>query len=195
MKVVEAAGYEDPAVEEFLGNYRAELLGPPAVDPEPGDEIPTYQQQEASPELPAEPGLALAVERVSPLLPEARCPLRGSFRLPVRTCHIVKPEEGGEGGELPEEAPTAVVPINLLLTGSVDPTPQVVKLGVPSYTPLETVGDDTLATGYFTVDLCTLVDVTTTPQTYFIYAFTGEFMCGPLPAAFVTIPESWLAEK
>ena len=84
---------------------------------------------------------------------------------------------------------TARVPVSLLLTGSAEPTPQILKLTVPSYTPLESAGGHTIATGYFSLDLCRIANLLVTPQTYFIYAFSGEVMTSAVPTAFVRLPE------
>ena len=50
------------------------------------------------------------------------------------------------------------------------------------------MGGQSIATGHFTVDLAKLVKIGMTPQTYFIYAFSGPVLHGPTPAAFVHIP-------
>ena len=189
MKRVEAAGYEDPEVERFLRKNLAAALDTPAIWPEPvpGLSEPTYRRQEESPRLPAEPGIALHIERVGFMRPSERRCLFGGFRLPIRPQHIVKPSEE-KRGKKKRKPPTAVVPITLLLTGSVDPAPRLLQLAVPSYAPLETSGDETRATGYFTLDLCRMTDLMERPQTYFIYAFSGAVMVGPIPAAFVRLP-------
>lgn len=192
MKLVESAGYEDPAVDDFLMEFQAKMLGPPEISPEPGGELPNYEQGDDSPEIPAEPGIVMSMERVNALGAETQCLINASYRLPIRPHHVMKPAEG-EGEPAPAGDETAIVPITLLLTGSVDTTPKVVELAVPTTEPVDTSGDAPVATGYFALDLCTLEELTSTPQTYFIYAFSGEVMAGPFPTAFVKLPEGWEA--
>ncbi len=193
MKLVDSTTYDDPAVERYMRELQAMKLGIPRISPEPDDPAPSYQRLDDSPELPSEPGIALAVERVNVIQPatdglSTHCPLTASFRLPVRPHHLAEPPEG----DAPDEPQaTAVVPITLLLTGSADPAPKLVKLAVPSYEAVATDAGQPVATGYFHLDLCRLADLTSTPQTYFLYAFAGEAMTGPVPAAFVRLPESW----
>ena len=179
MKVVESAGFEDPAVDEFLRDYRAKRLPPPAIFPEAGEVLPSYRKEDTSPKIPAETGIALSVARVNVFAPTTRCVLSGSFRLPIQPQHLVK----SAGAE------TAIVPISLLLTGSVDPEPKILRLTVPCYDPVVTAGAQTIATGYFSFDLCRMTKLLVTPQTYFIYAFAGEVMTAPVPTAFARLPE------
>src|SRR5438067_3765615 len=191
MKVSESAGYDDPAVDEFLQQYRARRLHTPKVFPKVGTPLPSYRRQDNSPAIPAELGVALSVTRVNVFAPGARCILTGSFRLPIRPQNIVKPVKAGtESAVVPEE--TAIIPISLLITGSADATPQIVKLVVPSYGPLESTAHQTIATGYFSFDLCGIANLLVAPQTHFIYAFSGEVMTAAVPTAFVRLPEEEL---
>jgi len=183
MKVVESAGYDDPAVDDFIREYRASRRKPPTVFPEPGDPLPFYQRQEDSPAIPADIGIALSVTRVSVFSPRTRCVVTGSYRLRIQPQHVVKPVAGGVAQE------TARVPVSLLITGSADPAPRVLKLVVPSYEPLKSAGNETVAAGYFSLDLCRLTNLLVTPQTFFIYAFSAEVMTAAVPAAFVRLPE------
>ncbi len=236
MKLVESAGYEDPVVDEFMREYRASRMKLQAVFPEAAPPLPSYLRLDNSPEIPAEPGIALSVTRVQAFVPGARCVVTASYRLAIQTQHVVKPVTGGN--ELPGAlaqstgtpalgepaqtagtpaadvfaqtaatpststpaqftappassgpAQTARVPISLLLTGSADSRPRVVKLVVPCYEPLESVEGRMLAVGYFSVDLCRIADLLATPQTYFIYAFSGEVMTAAVPTAFARLPD------
>jgi hypothetical protein len=60
---------------------------------------------------------------------------------------------------------------------------------IPSYEPLVSVHGRPVAVGYFEFDLCRLSNLLVTPQTWFIYAFSGEVMTAPVPAAFAKLPE------
>jgi hypothetical protein len=192
MKLVESGGYEDPAVEEFFRQHLASQFGPPKVSPEPNSGrgfFPVYAERLESPAIPSEPGISIKINRVN-LMSAEECLLTASFRLPVEAAHIVKrsPASADEPPRLRRE--TAIIPITLLLTGSVEPSPQLIQLSVPAYSPLTTAAGQTMATGHFTFDLLQMASVRTIPQTYFIYAFAGPVLSGPVPAAFVTLPPS-----
>jgi hypothetical protein len=191
MKLVEAAGYEDPAVDEFLRQHLASRQAPPLIFPEPTETLPSYRREAASPAIPTEPGITLSVTRVNVFTPAARCVLSGSYRLPIQPQHAVKPAEFGNG-EVTTPAATAIVPITLLLTGSVEPEPKVLRLSVPSYEPLQSAGDQEVAVGHFSLDLCRMANLLVTPQTFFIYAFSGEVMTAGVPTAFARLPEEHL---
>jgi hypothetical protein len=189
MKLVETTGYEDPAVEQFFKEHLVSRRGPPRVVPEANSGpsyLPVYVERDDSPAIPSEVGIRMVVSRVN-LISTTECILTGSYRLPVAGPHIV------ERSILPSNEPsrarreTCIVPITLLLTGSVHPSPKLLRLAVPSFRPLTTAGNETIATGYFTLDLCQMANLTT-PQTYFIYAFAGPILAGPFPTAFVRIP-------
>jgi hypothetical protein len=182
MKLVESAGYEDPAVDDFLREYRARRLAPPMPYPEPAEPaqpLPSFRREDNSPDIPVEPGIALSVARVSVFAPGTRCVLAGSFRLAIYPQQLVRPPRLDE----------AIVPITLLLTGSVDPDPKIVRLFVPSYEPVKSVDGGPVAVGYFAFDLCRMTNLLVTPQTWFIYAFSGEVMTPAIPTAFAKLPE------
>ncbi len=187
VRVVESSAFEDPAVEAFLRSQVAARGERPRPFPEPGSDprsiLPLYEALDESPPLPAQPGVALSIERVN-LLPASECVVFGSYRLPVEARHVtpastLKTEPG---------APTAVIPITLLLTGSVDAAPRLARLQVPCKQPLVEVDGQAVATGHFAVDLAKLVRLGLTPQTYFVYAFAGGTLSGPVLTAFVRVP-------
>lgn len=193
MKVAESAGYEDPAVDDFVRERLASRMPLAEVTPAAGEPLPSYKAGEQSLAPPDAVGINLSVPRVSVFGADEPCIVRGSFRLPVLAQHRVKPADAKEG-EPPPPAPedTARVPISLLLTGSVDHAPQVLKLVVPVYEPLGDTDGKTdgqvIATGHFCFDLCGMPGMNIRPQTYFIYAFAGEVMTAAVPAAFTRLP-------
>ncbi len=193
MKLVESSGYQDPAVDDFLRTYQSEEHSSPTVFPQPGTPMPRYQRVSESTTLPDGVGIAMEVTRVNPISQSTSCILQGSYRLPVRPHQLVSSPRGDEAARA--NPMTAVVPITLLLTGSVDATPKLLPLSLPSYGPTKTLDDDTIVTGYFALDLCHMTDLTAVAQTYFIYAFSGEVMEGPVPTAFVRIPRDWEAGR
>ncbi|HEY2379966.1 MAG TPA: hypothetical protein VGK48_02175 [Terriglobia bacterium] len=179
MRLLEAAGYEDPAVDDFLREYRASRVPPPKPFPEPAIPLPNFKPMDQSPQITAGTGITLSVPRVNIFARNTRCILSGSFRLPIQPQHSSKP---------PRED-IATVPISLLITGSVDPEPRILRLFVPTYQPLESSGGRTIASGYFSFDLCGMTNLLSIPQTWFIYGFSGEVMTAPVPTAFAKLPD------
>lgn len=182
------SGYQDPEVASFIEEHRKKT-GPPPMWPEPGDPLPGYEKQPSSPAIPEEPGVVLSVERVTIIKEGISCVLHGSFRLPVESAQIVQPSPqqstAGES-EQSKPVPSAIVPITLVLTGSVVATPFIWRLMVPSFDPISEKEETKEVTGYFAIDLCTLGTLTGLHQTYFIYAFSREVMTGPVPMAFIS---------
>jgi hypothetical protein len=167
----EESSYRDEEVEKFLAQRRtapqAREVSPPAGE---GD-LPSYEQRETSPEVPTEPGLAMAAARVAvigmgPLL------LEGSFRLPlVERDRVAEPAEG---------APTNVVPVSIVVTGSNIPGPWSWDLGVPCAEEGEEV------TGHFALDLLSMQGFPQEPQTLFVYAVSRGVFSGPAVVGLVT---------
>ena len=137
--------------------------------------------------MPGELGINMMVKRVN-LMSAGECVLSASFRLPVEAPFVMPGNSDAAQATSSSKRQTAIVPITLLLTGSVDRSPQVIRLRVPSYTPVTTEGAQTVATGHFTLDLWQMANLGVTPQTFFIYAFSGPLMIGPVPTAFVSLP-------
>jgi hypothetical protein len=183
-KLMYSPGYKLPRLAESIEPPR--MLPEMAVWPEPGKPLPSYVRQDDSPSLPEENenhiGIALSVARVTVIKKNTQGILYGSFRLPIKDHEILNQGKQNNPGQ-PD--PTAIVPMNLLLTGSLYPWPVVLRLKVPSYTPIEITHGGACATGYFTFNLCALAGLDRAPQTYFIYAFSGKAMTGPVPMAFI----------
>lgn len=194
-QVVDSAAFHDEAAAAYLRALRAEEMGPPRIRPEPGQGLAGYARQDKSPEIPEEPGIALSVQRVTALRADRPCMLHGSFRLKT---DALPPGPAAAFGATPANAagaPAALVPIGLLLTGSVDASPVVVNLEVPSYAPLIRDGGESYAVGYFSLDLRAHADLPRTPQTFFLYAFSGEVSVGPALAAFVNPVLTWKTQE
>jgi hypothetical protein len=209
IKVIDSASFQDEAAQAFVRAYREEQLGPPRIHPEEADpekgeaqekNRTSYARQAASPGIPEEAGIALVSQRVTVIRADRPCLIHGSFRLPAKALSPppsarpsppapVSPAANPKDSRAP--APTAIVPIALMLTGSVQASPLVLNLNVPSYAPLERSGGENLATGYFTFDLCAQAALAGVVQTYFIYAFSGEVVAGPSLAAFVNPVLTW----
>ncbi len=172
----------DPEVEKFLDGMRRPALVEP-VEPPAGNPIPSYVKDAASPAIPREPGIALTADRVVLHTEDARCILRGSFRLPVHDRDRVREARQGERAFLVHgERPSAILPISLVLTGDAFAQPTVVSLRVPTFDALP--AEQAMATGHFTVDLVQLAPALS-DQTYAIWAVAGGTLSGPWLSAFV----------
>jgi hypothetical protein len=169
--------YRDPEVERFLA-AEAERNVAPLPWPPPGEPLPCYQAIEGSPEVPVGPSIALAGDRVVVADERARLVLCGSFRLPLVRREIVPVV-----ARPAEPLPSAVLAVSLLVVGADLALPTVVPLRVPVWDESPTVG--ALVTGHFALDLLALPVMPRVAQTYFVYAFRGEAMAGPLPMALV----------
>jgi hypothetical protein len=181
-----AQAFEDEEVAKFLAAKQAKLA-PPAVSPPPGELFPTYQKRDDSPPIPDKLGIKLVADRVVVLRPDASCVLRGAFRLAPRPREVVKPAPS-PGPAAPQAGPqaTAIIGITLLITGAKIPVASLLRLNVPSYDPIPAGAETAPVTGYFTLDLIALGALGKTPQTSFIYAFSGEVLEGPVPAALIS---------
>ena len=186
--------YNDPAVRNYERDLRAKR-NPPMIDPLPGTPLPSYRKSPQFPELKDdEPCLMLDVPRIVDLKRDPRGIVRGSFRTTALPEEILKPDyltplylENPK-----EQKPTAIVTVNLLILGSDDGHIAVVPLHIPiyeqiSWTPPD--GELPLVNGYFSFNLLRLPGVSRTPQTYFLFAFSGELIGGPFPYALVSIDE------
>jgi hypothetical protein len=172
--------YHDEEVERFLAGEAK--LAEPMVNPPAGAPLPSYERRAGSPEIPEQPGIALATTRVVVDRAGATSLLYGSFRLPVREHERVK--KGMAAGSGRDTAPTAIVGITLVITNSDVAGMNAMRLDVPSWDPL--VGATPMVTGHFTIDLLSTGMVGPEAQTYFVYALSGEHLTGPAPAALVS---------
>jgi hypothetical protein len=170
--------YEDPAVKEFLEKERLRI-GPPPAGPRAaeGEPFAHFRKRPESPPPPAKPGIAMAAPRVFVLGSATSCLLSGSFRVPLARHQIVPPGPGDAGG--------AVVPLSLLLTGSKHAEPTTIAMQVPIFDAIDSGAPPETVVGYFAVELLHVEGVADSPQTFFVHAFSGEVLGGPLAVAFV----------
>jgi hypothetical protein len=200
-----AAAERDPAVVEFLERHRKPEEPPKPIKPartvlatsdaalDSSHCHPTYRAQGNSPPVPEEPGIAMSVERVVLVDQHPKSILHGSFRLPVSKRNLVPRTEPTAPNEVSvplvdvgDPDATAVVPISLVIVGNLYPGPTSHHLRVPSYDPVDPKANDGIVTGHFDVDLLAFDDMQRLPQTYYIWAFSGEIMAGPNLMAIVT---------
>lgn len=179
--------YRDEEVERFLEAQRIERAHKDPW-PEPGTPYPHFHREPAHPAVPLGIGISLIADRVSVRREEGalagsaigRCEVRGSFRLPVLPHEVLEPTPGATGPQ-----PTALVGIGLVILGADEADPFVLRLRVPSYSVDPTAGQP-VVTGHFALDLLAMDEMPERAQTYFLYAFSGEEMAGPVPAAIVS---------
>jgi hypothetical protein len=117
----------------------------------------------------------------------ARSVLRASFRLPLQRHQIIPPTDLREGLRArtgSTQPPTAVVALGLLVVGADVPSPTVLPLRVPVWDPIGDPPPSTV-TGHFAIDLLQQDGIPRVGQTYFVFAFNGEHMAGPVSMALV----------
>jgi hypothetical protein len=180
-----SAGYTDPEVEKVLG---APAPPPPApVTPAPGSPLPSYAPVPTSPPVPATAGVALTAPRVFLTKDGTQAVVAGSFRVPVLQRERVTAGGPPVGAERAGKAPTAVVPVTLVVLSSETSAygPYRMRMRVPSYDAIAG-GAGAEVTGHFAVDLFSFAGLEKRAATCFVYAFVGEWMAGPVPVGVVT---------
>jgi hypothetical protein len=173
------SGYHDPEVERFLEAQRAKQP-PRAPFPPVGDAALRYAGSVAPPDT---LGMALGVERVVVATPDAQVWLDIGFRLPVAKTDVLPPPAQSLGANMKPATARAV--ITLLVFGSDSNVPRVVPLVLPSFDAVTGAPDAPVAVGRCSVDLAKLAGLALEPQTYFVYAFSGELMAGAAAVALV----------
>lgn len=187
-----AAAFNDAEVAKFLAAQRAKLPAS-TVRPEEGDSA-IYGDAANCPPVPEKEGIALAAERVVVLDNDSKAFVNASFRLPLFVNDVVadpsKIPDGVKKRVATRGPCTGIVGISLLVVGADDSVPRVIRLDVPVFAKIEGTPERPLGVGHFKFDLFSNEQILLSPQTYFIYAFSHEFMAGPIACAIV--PESAL---
>lgn len=169
--------FQDPAVEKYIADERAKTA-PRAIRPTPAHPYPRYKAVEGCPPIPVDPGLAFVLPRVlpqgSPWL------LQGSFRFQVSPEEVVKAWPAED-----PNPPSAIFRIHFLITGGDKASPLRLEVLVPSYDRFDPTAAVPIATGCFSIDLSTEPGVPKKAQTYFVYAFRGALLEGPVPSALI----------
>jgi hypothetical protein len=182
---------KDPEVARYLEAQKLPKFPQPA-SPDEGDDV-SYALRPGSPDVPARPGIALAIDRVAVDLPKARAVLHGSFRLPVGDGERVRPRPEGPGADrwhdVGDAKATAILPITLVITGDSDLGPWVEHLRVPSRVPLLTEGKQTWAVGHFHIDLLRAPDPVRQYQSYAVWAVSGDILSEPVKVSIIS-PDS-----
>ncbi len=182
--VASPSSYEDPAVKALLEQERIRI-GPPAAGPRAitDDPLAHFRKRADSPAPPGDAGIVMSAPRVFVLGSTTSCVLVGAFRVPLARHQIVPRGRTDASGNA--EPYRAVVPLALLLTGSQDADPVVIPMQVPVFDEFDPSAPPATVTGYFAVDLLRLARAEGAAQTYFVYAFAGEVLGGPVAVAFV----------
>ena len=158
------------------------LQGPTAtVTPPVGDPFPSYRSDKHSLRVPMQVGIDLAIEPPIAVSPEARCILRGSYRLPLRLQHLTVHQTQELLLDSEEPAIPALIPLTLLLTGSRAPGPFLIAMRVPCYDELTADSPAAEVTGTFSLDLFDTEALGhREPQIYYLYAFSDKVLAGPV---------------
>lgn len=175
---------EDPDVRTFV-EWAQSQQGPsslPLENPLPMD----HHRDEWTPDVPAEPGIALTLQRVSLAREEDQLLLRGAYNLPMRAAELVPP---GSPGSVDAQGRQIAARFNLalVLVGHDSPGPSVLPLRIEA----RAFGRDLLdgrpcAAGQFRCDLFGHPDMPRVLQRYSVYAFSGEHMTGPLALTLIS---------
>jgi len=176
--------YEDPEVRRYLESLRAPQARARRSDtwPPPAAPLPAYGRLPDAPAVPEGEGIVLGIDRVVVCRSGARAVLRGSFRLKASEAELVAATDAPDSAA----APTAIVPIHLVATGSDDATPLTVTLRVPSFDPVAPGATSAVVTGHFAVDVFPLLNIGAAAQTFFVYAFSRALMVGPAVLGLIT---------
>jgi hypothetical protein len=175
--VKKSGGYVDPEVEKFIAQQPVPTPAP-VTPPAAAVGLPNYRRSETSPEIPPAPGIAISAPRQAPLRPGVQVDVSGSFRVPLLKRELTGASPGGV-------APTAVIPMTLFAfsTDQNNFGPFVMPMRVPTYDAIAPT--DPMGTGYFAVNLLDFAGVVAKPATFFVYAFVGEWMSGPIQVRLV----------
>jgi hypothetical protein len=177
------AAEKDPAIAEYIAKQKAAWNGPKDLLPRHSANslYPNYRKTETSLPIPTSKGILLAPERVSVYRPGAHSILRGSFRLIVPAAFY----SHNDLAKTPD-LPTAVVPITLVITGNLMTGPFVIPLRVATYDPVNPVASEMNATGQFEINFFDLPATSKVPQTYTIWAYSGDVRSDPATAAIIS---------
>lgn len=169
------------------------------MSPLPGDPLPNYRALKESPSSPSALGIALTVALTNTLRNDTAIPLYGAFCLKPLVSEQLTPDawrarieaqsrddknvqawlqtNRDEKLKQLEAAPSSVIPITLVILGSIDGFVTRFTVYAPSYSA---VGSDGAVRGHFALDLLRIPGMRKTAQTYYIYALSGEVMEKPV---------------
>jgi hypothetical protein len=172
----------DPDVRAYLDQMAAQQ--PPRPAPPPSPIAMSYQHDEASVPVPAQPGVALAMQKVSLARRGDSLVLRGAYNLPVapheRIAADAPGSRDGEGRRV-----VARVTLTLVLVGHTWPGPFVIPLHLDARAFADVTSNDDRVAGLFRCDLFAHPAMPRMLQRYSVYAFAAEHMAGPLPLSLV----------
>jgi hypothetical protein len=177
--VKKTGGYADPEVAKFIAQQPLPAPEPVFPAPSAGAPLPSYRRGKTSPELPGSPGVVISAPRVTMVREGTQVDVSGSFRIPVLKRELTGASPGND-------SPTAIIPITLIAFGTDDNDfgPFFLRMRVPTYDTLAPT--DPVGTGFFAVNLLDFAGVPRKAATYFVYAFAGEWMSGPIAIGLAT---------
>lgn len=179
-----AAPFPDPEVEKFIAEENLKREIPPIWPlPLPHGHAPTFAKQAGSPNPPEASGIALSVKRVQLAGKDTSCLLQGSFKLPAHFGRFIPPDKRPSGKPGPVE--TVRMPIHLLITGNKSALAFTQRMMIPTFDEVKDAADGKAVTGYFNFELLEYKNLAADPQTFYLYLFSGDAMCGPVPMALV----------
>ncbi len=169
----------DPDVRAYL-DWMASQQPPPPLPPRSPVAV-DYHPDAQTPEVPAHPGFALDLQKVSLTTPGHSVMLRGSFNLPVQP-HERIPTTSPEHRDAEGRTVVARITLTLVVVGHDSPGPAVIPLHLDARAfTIEGRDGPTHAAGVFRLDLLAHPDMPRILQRYSVYAFAYEHMVGPLP--------------
>lgn len=173
--------YIDPEVVKYQEAERAKI-NPPAADPQPGNPLPSYRKLADSLAIPTAAGIEVASARLIDQRRDQPWTIQGAFRLIPTPQELVKTgwSDPYYSQRPADGRPAAVITIWLMLTGANDGSLYLIPLRVPAWTKAGAA-----YTGYFQFDLRQMRGAPKDAQTYFLYAFSGASMTGPVQSALV----------
>lgn len=177
--VKKSGSYTDPEVAKFIQQQPVPPPEPVFPLPVAGAALPSYRRSKTSPEIPNVPGIAISAPRVTVVRQGAQVDISGSFRVPLLKRELTGTSQGSD-------SPTAVIRMTLVAfnTDQNDFGPFFLQMRIPTYDAIAPI--DPMGTGYFAVNLLDFPGVKAKSATYFVYAFVGEWMSGPIHVGLAT---------
>jgi len=176
--------YRDPEVEKLIALGK-QKKPPRKIMPFLDNDSIKFEKSEKSPDLSKEEGITLQLERVVVRKENAANVLHASLRIAIPAHDVVRTIEGQEAPDVGDEKAKAVIGVSVVIIGSEESDPTILTMAIPSYDEIEGTSERPIATGYFALDLFKITRIADREQTYFIYAFAGSEMEGPLLNAVV----------
>ncbi|KMQ50140.1 hypothetical protein CHISP_2910 [Chitinispirillum alkaliphilum] len=159
---------DSESISEFATNELSQLM-----DVSPSDVIPVTPKEENPLPEPSEKGLVITTDEKFYLNKNEPLIISGSFLIPVFPHERTTPENG-------ESPISAVIPLALIISGSVDGCLGVFQLHVPVIETIMESEDKSIASGFFRISLSDHINISLSEQSYTIFAMSRQFLSEPL---------------